>query len=82
MERANPNAKSASELLKRIKAEKAQLIKDKKIKKEKALPPISEEEIPEIPSNWVWCKLGEVSEYVQRGKSPKYVESSLIPVLS
>ena len=42
----NPNTEPASELLKRIKAEKAQLIKDKKIKKEKALPPITEEEIP------------------------------------
>src|SRR5690606_28484572 len=42
----NPNTEPASELLKRIKAEKAQLIKDKKIKKEKPLPPITAEEIP------------------------------------
>ncbi len=79
----NPNTDSASELLKRIKEEKTQLIKDKKIKKEKALPPITAEEIPfEIPESWVWCRLGEISEYVQRGKSPKYVESSSIPVIS
>jgi type I restriction enzyme, S subunit len=51
----------ASELLKRIKAEKQQLIREKKIKAEKPLPPITEEEIPfEIPESWVWVRLGEV----------------------
>ncbi|MBE2289861.1 MAG: restriction endonuclease subunit S, partial [Chitinophagaceae bacterium] len=49
------NDEPASELLKRIKAEKA---KDKKYKE---LPAIKPEEIPfEIPDNWVWCRLGEV----------------------
>lgn len=57
----NPNTEPASELLKRIKAEKEQLIKDKKIRKEKALAPIKEEEIPfELPEGWVWCRLGEI----------------------
>ena len=47
---------NASDLLKEIKAEKAKLIAEKKIKKEKPLPEISEDEIPfEIPDNWVWC---------------------------
>ncbi|MDL2328012.1 restriction endonuclease subunit S, partial [Ruminococcaceae bacterium OttesenSCG-928-A11] len=51
----------ASELLARIKAEKAQLIKEGKIKKEKPLPPIAEDEIPyDLPDGWVWCRLGEV----------------------
>jgi type I restriction enzyme S subunit len=51
----------ASELLKRIKAEKAQLVKDKKIKKEKPLPTITKEEIPfELPEWWVWCRLGDI----------------------
>ena len=51
----------ASELLKRIKAEKQQLIKEKKIKAEKTLPPITEEEIPfKIPESWVWVRLGEI----------------------
>ncbi len=46
----------ASELLKRIKAEKV-----KSGRKEKPLPPIKPEEIPfEIPENWVWCRLGEM----------------------
>lgn len=57
----NPDDEPASELLKRIRAEKAKLIKDKKIKKEKPLAPITEEEKPfEIPENWEWVRLGEV----------------------
>jgi len=58
----DPTDEPASVLLERIKSEKAQLIKDKKIKAEKPLAPITEEEIPfEIPENWVWCRLGEIS---------------------
>ncbi len=57
----NPDVEPASELLKRIQAEKAQLIKDKKIKKQKPLPPISEEEKPfDLPEGWVWCRLGDL----------------------
>ena len=53
----DPKDEPATELLKRIKAEKA-----KSGKKEKPLPPIKPEEIPfEIPSTWVWCRLGEMS---------------------
>ena len=49
----DPNDEPASELLKRIKAEKEQLIKDGKIKKEKSLPPITQDEIPyELPQGW------------------------------
>lgn len=57
----NPNDEPASELLKKIKAEKAQLIAEKKIKKEKELASITEDEIPfAIPEHWVWCRLGEI----------------------
>jgi type I restriction enzyme S subunit len=49
----------ASQLLKRIQKEKLQLIKEKKIKKEKALPKITEDEIPyELPDGWVFTRLG------------------------
>jgi len=59
----------ASELLKRIQEEKAQLIKDKKIKKEKALPAITDEEIPyDLPSGWVWCRLGDASKQITDGE--------------
>lgn len=54
----------ASELLKRIQAEKAALIKEGKLKKEKPLPPIIEDEIPyDLPEGWVWCRLGCLCEY-------------------
>jgi type I restriction enzyme S subunit len=57
----NPDDEPASELLKKIKAEKEKLIAEKKLKKEKALPTIQAEEIPfEIPEGWVWCRLGEI----------------------
>jgi len=73
----NPKTEPASELLKRIKAEKNQLIKDKKIKKEKALPPISEDEIPfDLPRGWVWCRLGEVTTY---GSSQKLDSQEIKP---
>ncbi|KYG72657.1 restriction endonuclease subunit S [Roseivirga spongicola] len=56
---SGPN--SASTLLAKIKAEKEELIKAKKIKKEKPLPEITEEEIPyELPEGWVWSRLGEI----------------------
>ena len=59
------------QLLEKIKAEKAQLIAEKKLKKEKELPPITEDEIPfEIPEHWAWCRLGEISN-IQRGSSPR-----------
>ena len=58
----NPDVEPASELLARIQAEKEQLIKDKKIKNQKPLPPISEDEKPfELPERWEWCRLGNIS---------------------
>lgn len=52
---------TARELLEQIKLEKDQLIKDKKIKKSKPLPEITEDEIPfEIPESWEWVRLGNI----------------------
>ncbi len=60
----HPDTEPASELLKRIKTEKEKLIKEKKIRKQKPLPPISPEEIPfELPEGWVWCRLGEIAKH-------------------
>ncbi|MBY8083766.1 restriction endonuclease subunit S [Vibrio fluvialis] len=56
----DPSDEPASELLKRIAEEKAQLVKEKKIKKEKALPPISEDQKPfELPNGWEWCRFND-----------------------
>ena len=60
----DPNDEPASELLKRIKAEKEQLIKDGKIKKEKHLPPITQDEIPyDLPQGWQWVRLGDIGDW-------------------
>lgn len=60
----NPQDEPASELLKRIKAQKEQLIKGGKIKKEKVLQQITVEERPfAIPTNWEWVRLGEIFQH-------------------
>jgi type I restriction enzyme S subunit len=84
----HPDTDPASELLKRIKAEKAKLIKEGKIKKENPLPPITKNEIPfELPEGWVWCRLGEIAHLITKGSSPKwqgvsYVESGVLFITS
>lgn len=64
----------AKDLLLAIRAEKEKLVKEKKIKKGKPLAPIAEDEIPfDIPENWVWCRLNDITvKEIRRGKSPKY----------
>ncbi|MDP2532741.1 restriction endonuclease subunit S [Photobacterium damselae subsp. piscicida] len=55
----DPNDEPASVLLERIAEEKAQLIKEKKIKKQKALPPIADDEKPfDLPTGWEWTRFG------------------------
>ena len=66
----DPADEPASELLKRIRAEKAKLIAEGKIKKEKPLSPITDEEKPfDIPDTWEWVRLGELGE-TQTGTTP------------
>src|SRR5699024_2500606 len=56
---------TAKELLKQIEAEKEALIKEKKIKRQKALPEITEDDILfEIPENWEWVRFGEIVNVV------------------
>ena len=59
----DPNDEPASLLLKKIAEEKKRLIKEGKIKKQKPLPEIAEDEIPfDIPESWEWARLGEIGE--------------------
>ncbi len=63
-----PEDGDAETLYSQIQEEKAKLIKEGKIKKEKPLPEISSDEIPfEIPKNWKWVRWGELSEKIQYG---------------
>ncbi|MDF9389122.1 restriction endonuclease subunit S [Vibrio sp. 1151_11] len=61
----DPNDEPAAKLLERIEEEKAQLVKEKKIKKQKALPLITEDEKPfELPKGWEWCRLGSLFSFL------------------
>ena len=63
-----PEDGTAEELFERIAEEKRELVKEKKIKKEKALPPITENEIPfGIPGNWKWVRLSDISYRIWAG---------------
>lgn len=77
----NPHDESASELLKRIQQEKAHFVKAGKLKNEKPLPPITEDEIPyDLPEGWVWCRLGNICNYgsTQNVSSDKISDDSWI----
>ena len=66
----NIHDEPASILYDKIIKEKENLIKQGKIKKEKPLPPITDDEIPyDIPNNWKWIRLGEVCDIIM-GQSP------------
>ena len=59
-----PEEGTAEELYRQIQSEKQKLIKEGKIKKEKPLPEITEEEKPfEIPDTWRWCYVGELFQH-------------------
>ena len=80
----NPQDEPASELLKRIKAEKEKLIKEGKIKKEKPLSPITRDEIPySLPQGWEWVRLGDILTKLTDGahRTPHY-QNSGVPFLS
>lgn len=68
----------ASELLKRIRAEKSRLVKEGKLKKEKPLPPITEDEMPfEIPEGWEWVRLQDAATAIVDcpHSTPKYLDN-------
>ena len=59
---------NVEDLLQAIEEEKELLIKEKKIKKQKPLPEIIEDEIPfAIPENWKWVRLGDISYKIVDG---------------
>lgn len=79
----DPNDEPASVLLEKINAEKEQLIKEKKIKKSKPLPPIADDEKPfEIPDSWEWVRLGEVNTYIGKNLRPEKTPEQLFELYS
>ena len=74
----------AEDLYQQIQEEKQKLIKEGKIKKEKPLAEITEDEIPfDIPESWKWCRLSQIID-VRDGThdSPKYVPEGIPLVTS
>ncbi|MEO7213373.1 MAG: restriction endonuclease subunit S [Mucilaginibacter sp.] len=78
----NTNQLGTDKLLKNIRLEKAQLIAEKKIPKEKASTSISKDEIPyEIPINWTWIRFVDVIQFMAYGTSQKTNDNhDLVPV--
>lgn len=61
-------------LLQKIRAEKDRLIAEGKIKRDKPLPPITEEEKPfELPAGWQWVRLGDVTNYGTPAKANRMI---------
>lgn len=72
----DPADEPASELIKRIQAEKQRLIAEGKIRKPKPLPPIDPDKTPyDLPRGWVWARLGNLG-ITQTGTTPRKSESS------
>ena len=81
-----PEEGTAEELFAQIQQEKQRLIKEGKIKKEKPLPEITEDEKPfEIPESWMWVRLGDIFQHNtgkalnsanRSGVSLKYITTS------
>ena len=67
-----PEDGTAEELYQQIQEEKKKLIKEGKIKKQKPLPEITDEEIPfDIPNHWKWVRMDEIASKVTSGSTPK-----------
>ncbi len=75
----DPNDEPSEVLLGKIREEKESLIREKKIKREKPLAEISEEEKPfELPNEWKWVRLSEIVQFIDyRGKTPTKINSGI-----
>ena len=79
----DPKQEPASELLKRIAAEKARLVKAGEIRTGKILDELTDpDKTFTVPEGWCWARLGNIATYLQRGKSPKYATGTDLLVVS
>ena len=79
----DPADEPASVLRTKIRAEKDRLIAEGKIKRDKPLAAIEDEEKPfGLPEGWEWVRLGDLCSYIQRGKGPAYADHSEHRVVS
>ena len=76
-----PTEGTGEELYQQIQKEKQALIKSGKIKKEKPLPPIAEDEIPfEIPEGWRWCRIQDIAILNPKNDLPDDLDTAFIPM--
>ena len=76
-----PEEGTGEELYRQIQAEKQRLIKEGKIKKEKPLPDIAEDEVPfEIPESWKWVRVGNITTLNPKNEANDETEAAFIPM--
>ena len=76
-----PEEGTADELYRQIQREKAALVKAGKIKKEKPLPEITEEEVPfEIPEGWKWVRIADITELNPKNDLEDDLDTAFIPM--
>lgn len=74
-----PEDGTAEELYRQIQEEKQKLIKEGKLKKEKPLPEITDDEIPfEIPENWKWVRLASICSIINGDRGKNYPAKSTL----
>lgn len=77
-----PGGECASDLLGKIAKQQAQLVRAGEIKAPKPSTPIGDETPFALPKVWMWVRLGQITSYIQRGKSPVYANSEGALVVS
>ena len=77
-----PGDGDARDLLAEIQKEKARLVGEGKIRRSAPLPPIADDEIPfDIPDNWCWVRLGEITSYANsRQVNPREIPAGALVV--
>lgn len=75
----DPDDEPASAIVKRAKEEKARLVEEKKVRKERNLTPIEGDELPyQTPKGWEWMRLGNLARFIDyRGRTPQKTESGM-----
>ena len=77
----NPNDEPASELLKRITAEKRRLVEAGEIRKPKTIAPLNEAETPFVlPENWRWSQIAEIGVLSPRNEATDDIQASFVPM--
>ena len=77
----DPNDEPAAELLKRIAAEKKRLVEAGETRKPKAIPVLTEEDLPfSLPANWQWSQIAELGLLSPRNEAADDVQASFVPM--